>query len=94
MTTPELDQLSFDELRDRAFSVARHRLDLGFFLDVVAHLPAAHAIQAEGGSLGDIAATLSEVFSGFRELTGKDDLQGMEPLFAAKFIDYLRAHGG
>ena len=51
MTDAPLEDLPFDELRQRAFHVAEHRLDLGFFVDVYSHMPGMVAIEGEGGDL-------------------------------------------
>ena len=52
MSDMPLEDLPFEELRHRAFHVAEHRLDLGFFVDVYSHMPGMVALQGEGGDLG------------------------------------------
>lgn len=90
-TIEELDRLSTDELRERAFAKAEDERDLGFFWDLVRHLPAAEDIATEDGSAGAIGGTISEAITGLRELFDADALGDLEPLFRARFIDYLRS---
>lgn len=88
--TQDLDELTTDELRRRAFDKAQAARDVGFFWDVVKHLRASRALAAEDGSGGGITGTLAELVELARELTGHgfgDD----EPLLRARFLDYLRA---
>jgi hypothetical protein len=85
----ELDALSTDELRRRAFERAERRHDIGFFWDLLRHLPAAETVASEDGSLGNITGGIAEVIEVVNELFGKD-LGDAEPLIRARFIDYLR----
>jgi hypothetical protein len=84
-----LDALSTEELRRRAFDRAEQRHDLEFFWDLVRHLPASEALAAEDASGGGIGDAISEVIKGAEEMFGRD-LGDEEPLFRARFIDYLR----
>jgi len=86
----ELDQLSTEQLRRRAFDRAEQRRDVGFFWDLVKHLEPSHDLAREDGSAGHIAGGLAEVVEVVRELLGRD-LGDSEPLVRARFIDYLRA---
>src|SRR4051794_30797079 len=85
----ELDRLSTDELRHRAFARAEHRRDVGFFWDLIRHLPPAEGVAAEDASAGNITGGIAEAVEAVRELFGSD-LGDAEPLVRAKFIDYLR----
>jgi hypothetical protein len=76
----ELDALSTEQLRERAFDLARERHDLGFFWDILQHLP--HADDAESGLSIDDAVALWHEFEG-------EGLGDVEPLLRARFIDYL-----
>lgn len=98
MAESTLDELSTRELRERAFARARQRHDLGFYWDVVRHLPHAPEAEEVDGSLGSIGAAIDSVTALWHELTGQDTDYGVsEPLLRAKFIDYLtepeRANG-
>ncbi len=84
----EIDELSTDELRQRAFDKARDAHDVGFFWDVVKHLRASGNIAAEDASSGNLTGSLAEAFEVVRELLGKD-LGNDEPLLRAKYLDYL-----
>jgi hypothetical protein len=87
-----LDQLSTDELRRRAFRIAEHRLDAGFFWDLLKHLPPSGELASEDASTGGITASVTELVELVRELFG-DDLGAAEPLIRARFIDYISEHG-
>ena len=70
MTDAPLEDLPFDELRQRAFHVAEHRLDLGFFVDVYSHMPGMVAIEGEGGDLGSTSGTIIESIRAFKQMFG------------------------
>jgi hypothetical protein len=83
-----LDELSTEELRERAFQRARERHDIRFFWSVLRHLP--HADEPEGdASLGVYGASVDEAVALWREFTGHGGLGENEPLLRAAFIDYL-----
>lgn len=85
----ELDALSTEELRHRAFDLAERKRDVGFFWDLLKHLRPTAEIAAEDGSAGHITGGISDAIEAVRELvTG--DLGDTEPLVRARFIDYLR----
>jgi hypothetical protein len=86
----DLDELTTEELRRRAFDKAQKAHDLHFFWDLTKHLRAARAIAAEDGSTGGITGSLAELVDLARELLGKG-LGDDEPLVRARFLDYLRA---
>lgn len=91
MDRAELESLSTEELRRRAFSAAEHRLDVGFFWDLLRHLPASAEVARDDG-FSSAAASVSDVLELFREFRG-DNLGDSEPMIRAKFVDYLLAKG-
>ncbi len=88
--TADLDSLTTEELRERAFDKARDAHDVGFFWDVVKHLRASQALATEDGSAGGIFGSVSEAVEVVREMLGKDLGEVDEPLLRARFLDYLR----
>jgi hypothetical protein len=88
-TVDELDRLSTEELRQRAFERAEHHRDVGFFWDLIRHLPPAEDIASEDASSGNITAGLADAVEMVRELFGRG-LGDNEPFIRARFIDYLR----
>lgn len=88
--TADLDQLTTEELRRRAFDKAQAAHDVRFFWDLVQHMRGARSIAGEDGSGGAITGTITELIGLTRELLGKD-LGEDEPLLRARFLDYLRA---
>lgn len=87
--TDDLDALSTEDLRRKAFEKAQSGHDIHFFWDLTKHLRASRALAAEDGSSGGITGTLTELVDLARELMGKD-LGEDEPLLRARFLDYLR----
>ena len=85
----DLDSLSTEELRARAFDKAERAHDVGFFWDVAKHLRAARSIAGEDGSSGAITGTIAEAVALVREMTGHAPLGEDEPLLRARFLDYL-----
>ncbi|MEU8023862.1 hypothetical protein AB0B88_16765 [Micromonospora haikouensis] len=90
-TFDELDALSTEELRERAFATARERRDVGFFWSVLRHLPNADEAAALDGAPNSVGPTIDEAAALWRELTGHG-YEESAPLLRAKFIDYLMKH--
>jgi hypothetical protein len=90
-TLEELDALSTEELRERAFDLARERRDVGFFWSVLQHLPNADEAEALDGSPNSVGPTIEEAVALWREFTGHG-YEESEPLLRAAFIDYLMKH--
>jgi hypothetical protein len=88
----ELDRLSTEELRQRAFERAESRHDVGFFWDLLRHLPPTENVASEDASAGNITGGIAEAVEAVREMWGHD-LGEVEPLVRARFIDYLRDPG-
>ncbi len=84
-----LDDLSTDELREKALAKAEADHDRGFVWDLVKHMRGASAIAGEDGSSGSITGSISEAFHVVQELRGKEPLGDDEPLLRARFLDYL-----
>jgi hypothetical protein len=94
MSDAALEDLPFDELRERAFTYAEHHLDIGFFTDLFSHMPSMVAIEGEGGDLGAVGGTIIESVRAWREMVGNNPLdETTEALLRARFTTYLREHG-
>jgi hypothetical protein len=87
----ELDALSTEELRHRAFSLATRRRDVRFFWSVIRHLPHADDAEELDGSMGAFGASIDDAVGLWRELSGRGYGEA-EPLLRAAFIDYLMRH--
>jgi len=87
-TFAELDQLSTEELRERAFELARHRRDIRFFWSLAEHLPARE--NGDDGSLG-LQSSVDDAIAVWKEGAGHR-YGDEEPLIRAAFIDYLLKH--
>lgn len=94
MTDVALEDLPFDELRQRAFKRAEHHMDVGFFTDLFGHMPGMAAIEGEGGDLGAVGGTVWESIRAWREMFGDTPLdETTQTLLRARFVTYLREHG-
>ena len=94
MSDVALQDLPFEELRQRAFKRAEHHMDLGFFTDLFSHMPGMAAIEGEGGDLGAVGGTFIESVRAFREMFGEKELdETTEALLRARFVEYLTEHG-
>jgi hypothetical protein len=91
-TFAELDALSTEELRGRAFELARERRDVRFFWSLLRHLPNADEAAALDGAPNSIGPTVDEAVALWRELTGHG-YEESEPVLRAAFIDYLLNQG-
>jgi hypothetical protein len=90
-TLAELDALPTEELRERAFSLARQRRDVKFFWDLFTHVTVSDK-DTQDGWLGSLDATIDDVVALWREATGHQYGEA-EPLIRASFIDYILKHG-
>jgi hypothetical protein len=90
-TFAELDALPTEELRERAFTKAREKRDLGFFWSVFKHLPDSDEASELDGAPNSIGPTVDEFVALWREMTGHGYGE-QEPLLRAAFIDYLQKH--
>jgi hypothetical protein len=88
----ELDALSTEELRQRAFELAAQHRDLRFFWSVLRHLPHADDAGELDGSMGAFGASVDDAVALWREFAGRG-YGDSEPLLRAAFIDYLMKDG-
>ncbi|WP_017559934.1 hypothetical protein [Nocardiopsis baichengensis] len=85
-----LDQLDTDELRERAFALARHRWDVQFFWRLLRSIPAAEAAAGhlEAGEAG-IATASARVGEALSAEADPELQEALRPLYIA----YLDEHG-
>ncbi|HTR69233.1 MAG TPA: hypothetical protein VMH41_03280 [Mycobacteriales bacterium] len=91
-TFAELDALSDRDLRERAFAVAEHHHDLGFFWDLVKHLRGAEDFGSDDGSAGGLGESLTGAAEVVAGLLGRGE-DTLDPMVRARFISYLQEHG-
>lgn len=84
----ELDALSTEELRERAFDRARKNRDIKFFWSIFRHLSQADDAEGLDASLGAYGASVDDAVAMWREFTGHEYGEA-EPMLRAAFIDYL-----
>ena len=89
MSAPEnLDQLSTRELHDRAFSLARRHLDVGFFWRLLEAVPAA---EAAAGHIEEAKADVLSFAQRVEDAVNPDTVEEAEA-FRPIYIEYLKQH--
>jgi hypothetical protein len=83
-----LEQLSSQELHDRAVALARERLDIGFLWSLVKAVPVARAAQGEVSEADVDIASVSSLVTDLVHSGEGDVAEGLRPLY----VDYLESH--
>lgn len=84
----ELDARSSKELHDRAVKLARRRLDVGFFWDLLKTIPAAEAVS---GNVDDSIEDVNRIAARVEDAFDADEgalADAMRPFY----LDYLLEH--
>ena len=84
----ELEQLATKELHDRAFSLARRRLDVRFFWNLLESVPAA---EAAAGHLEEAEEDILSLSQRAEDLIRPDTTEEADA-FRPIYIDYLMQH--
>ena len=87
-TIQELEQLPTKELHDRAFRLARHRLDVGFFWDLFQAVPAA---EAAAGHLEEAQQDVLSFAQRVEDMINPDTTEEADA-FRPIYIEYLQKH--
>lgn len=88
MNREELEALSTKDLHDRAMSVARHHVDVGFLWRLINTIPAAEAAAGEVDDANADILSLTQLVSDVTH-SGEGELgEALRPLY----IDYLASH--
>jgi hypothetical protein len=90
MDRTELDQLSTEELHDRAMARARSHADVGFLWSVARALPAAEIASGHPDRSGADIVSLTSLISDFLRSGEGDVGEALRPLY----VDYLEKHPG
>jgi hypothetical protein len=89
-THEELDALPTKELRERAFSRARHHLDVGFFWKLLDAVP---AVEAAAGHGDEAAVDIMSLSRRVEDLIRPDTTEEADA-FRPLYIEYLLEHDG
>ena len=87
-TIEELEQLSDEELHARAFRLARRRLDVGFFWNLLKAVPAA---EAAAGHLDEAQNDIMSFAQRVDDMLHPDSPEEMEAL-RPLYVHYLLEH--
>ena len=85
----ELERLSTKELQDRAFHVARRRLDVRFFWNLLEVAPAAEAAAGHEGEAQADILSLSERVADIVNPDTAEEADAFRPIY----VEYLVEHG-
>jgi hypothetical protein len=87
-TRAELEALSSEELADRALALARRRLDIAFFWELIRTVPEAEA------AIGDVDHGKADVmwFSALLNDLGRADEGQLAEALRPLYLDYLEKH--
>ncbi|MEX0991171.1 MAG: hypothetical protein WD004_02725 [Actinomycetota bacterium] len=89
-TREEFDELSSEELAERAMSLAKHRVDVGFFWSLLKAIPAA---EAAAGNVDEATMDVHSLMERVRDLLHADEgdlADALRPIY----IEYLDEHQG
>jgi hypothetical protein len=87
-TAGELEKLSTKELQERAFQVARSRLDVRFFWNLLEMTPAAEAAAGHEGEAQADVLSLSERVADVVNPDSAEEADAFRPIY----IEYLVEH--
>lgn len=87
-TPEELEALPTEELRERAFRLARRRLDVRFFWNLLEMAPAAEAAAGHGDEADQDILSLSERVADVVNPDTPEEADAFRPIY----IEYLVEH--
>jgi hypothetical protein len=87
-TAEELEKLSTEELQERAFALARRRLDVRFFWNLMEVAPAA---EAAAGHEGEAQADILSFSERVADVVNPDTVEEADA-FRPIYIEYLLEH--
>ncbi len=88
-TDSELDGLTTKELHDRAFALARRRLDVRFFWNLLEMAP---AVEAAAGHEDEAEVDILSLSERVADVVNPDTAEEADA-FRPIYIQYLREHG-
>jgi hypothetical protein len=87
-TFEDLDKLPTEELRERAFQIARRKLDVRFFWNLLEAAPAAEAAAGHEGEAEEDVVRLSERVADVVRPDTAEEADAFRPIY----IEYLLEH--
>ena len=87
-TLEELESLTTAELHDRAFRVARKRLDVGFFWNLIKAIPAAEAAAGHMNEAQQDAMSLAQRVDDLLHPDSPEEADALRPIY----LTYLLEH--
>jgi len=92
-TPEELEGLSTEELRERAFRLARRRLDVRFFWNLLEMAPAAEAAAGHGDEADQDILSLSERVADVVNPDTREEADAFRPIFIEYLVEHERDEG-
>ena len=92
-TPEELEGLSTEELRERAFRLARRRLDVRFFWNLLEMAPAAEAAAGHGDEADQDILSLSERVADVVNPDTPEEADAFRPIYIEYLVEHERDEG-
>jgi hypothetical protein len=84
----DLEKLSTKELHDRAFALARRRLDVRFFWNLLEAAPAAEAAAGHGDEAGADVLSLSQRVDDVVHPDTAEEADAFRPIYIAYLMEH------
>jgi hypothetical protein len=91
-TIEELEALTTEELKERAFRRARHRLDVRFFWRLLEAVPAAEAAAGHFEEAREDVVRMSEKVQDLLHPDSPEEAEALRPMYIEYLLD--RGEGG
>jgi len=92
-TREELEALPTEELRERAFRLARRRLDVRFFWNLLEMAPAAEAAAGHGDEADQDILSLSERVADVVNPDTPEEADAFRPIYIEYLVEHERDEG-
>ena len=92
-TPEELEALPTEELRERAFRLARRRLDVRFFWNLLEMAPAAEAAAGHGDEADQDILSLSERVADVVNPDTPEEADAFRPIYIEYLVEHERDEG-
>ena len=89
-TIEELEKLSIDELQERAFRVARQRLDVGFFWNLLKAVPAAEAAAGHMDEAQQDVMSLAQRVNDLLNPDSPEEADALRPIYVQYLLEHER----
>ena len=89
----ELERLPTEELKDRAFRLARHRVDLGFFWNLLRSVPSAEAAAGHLDEAHEDVLRLSQRVDDVIRPDTPEEADAFRPIYIGYLLEHEKDRG-